>query len=211
MYQAYLVGVPDADNRTLVESLIAESTAQAAAAEKADAERARLTAEQKTAEQARLAAEAARQTSEANAHAEVERRKQVEAKLEAERQRELEQRYDRHPARPWVLGTGIAGLVTVGIGGYFAVRMKSRQSSFDDSACGDPGQIHSDDELADCRADIDRGKKDARLANVLIGAGSAVALGSLVVYLIDPGNVERPQRSAKLLVTPTSVGFQVRW
>jgi len=213
LYQAYLVGVPRAENRELVESLITESKNQIAAAEKAarDAEQAKLDSEKKKAEDARKEAEAEATSRTAIANAEQERRKQLQAKLEAERQRELDKTYNRHPARKWMVMTGLAGLATAGIGGYFAYRVKNKQSSFDEVACGDPNQNLPDDVLADCRSEIDDGKQEARLANILIGAGGGVFLGSLIVFIIDPGNLERPKERATLSVTPSSINMVVRW
>lgn len=213
MYQAYLVGVPDADNKALVESLIEESQNQIAAAEQAarDAEQARLDAEKKTAEEARLAAEAARQEREAIAKAEVERRKQLQVQLEAERQRELDKTYNRHPARKWMLATGAVGLAVAGAGSYFAYRTRNRQSSFDDAGCGEADQSLPAETLDACREDIDRGRKDARLANILMGTGGGIVLASLLVFVIDPGNIERPKERASLTISPTSVQVTVRW
>jgi tetratricopeptide (TPR) repeat protein len=213
MYQAYLVGVPDAQNKALVDSLIAESRAEIAAAEKAarDAEQAKLDAEKKKAEEARLAAEAARKAKEAEAAAEAERRRQIQAKLDAERQRELDKTYNRHPARKWMIATGVIGAATAGVGGYFAMRARNRQSAFDDRGCGEAEHSLPEAELDMCREDIDQGRKDARLANILIGAGGAVVLGSLIVYIIDPGNLERPKERANIAISPTSVQVVVRW
>ena len=104
MYQAYLVGVPNAQNKPLVESLIAESKQQIANAEKAkrDAEQAVLDTEKKKAE-------------------------------------------------------------------------------------------------------------EARLANILMGTGGGIVLASLVVYIIDPGNIERPKERATLAISPSSVQVVIRW
>ena len=213
MYQAYLVGVPSAQNKPLVESLIAESRTQIERAEKAkrDAEQARLDTEKKKAEEARLAAEAARKAKEAEAAAEAERRRQIQAKLDAERQRELDKTYNRHPARPWMIATGIAGAATAGVGGYFAMRARNAQSSFDDRGCGDAEHSLPEPDLDACRTDIDQGRRDARLANILMGTGGAIVLGSLIVYIIDPGNIERPKERASLAISPSSVQVVIRW
>ena len=213
MYQAYLVGVPRAENRALVESLITESKNQIAAAEKAvrDSEQAKLDAEKKKAEEARLAAEAQQREKEAVVNAEVERRKQLQAKLDAERQKELDKTYNKHPARGWMFATGIVGLAVAGGGAYFGLSARKHQSAFDDAGCGDPSTSLPESTLDKCRDDKDTGAQHARLANILIGAGGAVVLGSLIVYIIDPGNIERPKERATLAVTPSSVGVVVRW
>lgn len=213
MYQAYLVGVPRAENRALVESLITESKNQIAAAEKAvrDSEQAKLDTEKKKAEEARLAAEAQQREKEAIVNAETERRKQLQAKLDAEHQKELDKTYNKHPARGWMIATGIAGLAVAGGGAYFGLSARKHQSAFDDAGCGDPDTSLPESTLDKCRDDKDTGAQHARLANILIGAGGAVVLGSLIVYIIDPGNLERPKERATLAVTPSSVGVVVRW
>lgn len=210
MYQAYLVGVPDAQNKELVESLIAESKNQIATAEQRVAEQARLEAEKKKAEEARLAAEAARKAKEAEASAEAERRKQIQAKLDAERERELEKTYNRHPARRWMLLTGGVGLAVAGAGGYFAYRSRQEQSAFDDAQCGTLETLPLET-LDKCRGHIDQGRSDARLANILMATGGGIVLASVIVYVLDPGNIERPKERATLSVTPSSVGLVVRW
>jgi tetratricopeptide (TPR) repeat protein len=213
MYQAYLVGVPNADNKALVESLIAESQNQISSAEKAvrDSEQAKLDTEKKTAEEARLAAEAAQKTKEAVANAESERRKQMQATLEAERERELDKTYNKHPARRWMIATGVAGLAVAGAGAYFGLSARKHQSAFDDAGCGDPSQSLPEATLDACRDDKDTGAQHARLANILVGTGGGIVLASLLVYIIDPGNIERPKERATVTVSPSSVNVVVRW
>jgi tetratricopeptide (TPR) repeat protein len=213
MYQAYLVGVPSADNKALVESLIEESQHQITSAEKAqrDVELAKLDTEKKKAEEARLAAEAAQKTKEAVVHAEIERRKQLQATLAAERDRELDKTYNQHPARKWMIATGVAGVAVAGAGAYFGLSARKHQSAFDDAGCGEPAQSLPEATLDACRDDKDTGTQHARLANILIGAGGGIVLGSLLVYIIDPGNIERPKERASVSVTPSSVNVVVRW
>jgi tetratricopeptide (TPR) repeat protein len=213
MYQAYLVGVPSADNKALVESLIAESQNQIAAAEKAvrDSEQAKLDTEKKKAEEARLAAEAAQKAKEAIANAEVERRKQLQAKLGAERERELDKTYNTHPARKWMIATGAAGLAVAGAGAYFGLSARKHQSAFDDAGCGEPSQSLPEATLDACRDDKDTGTQHARLANILVGTGGGIVLASLLVYIIDPGNIERPKERATIAVSPSSVNVVIRW
>jgi tetratricopeptide (TPR) repeat protein len=213
LYQAYLVGVPNAENKDLVESLIQESRNQLAAQEKAarDAEQARLDAQK--AEAAKKAADAAAKQADADAKAaiaaaEAEKRRQLQVTVD--RERELDATYNTHPARTWMVMTGLVGLATAGAGGYFAYRVRDRQAAYDAAACGDPDQNLPGGALGDCQADIDAGKRDARIANILIGAGGGVFLASLIVYIIDPGNIERPERPT-VTVTPSSVNMVVRW
>jgi tetratricopeptide (TPR) repeat protein len=213
MYQAYLVGVPNADNKALVESLIAESRAQIAAAEKAarDSEQAKLDTEKKKAEEARLAAEAAQKAKEAIVNAEIERRKQLQAKLDAERERELDKTYNTHPARKWMIATGVAGLAVAGAGAYFGLSARKHQSAFDDAGCGEPSQSLPEATLDACRDDKDTGTQHARLANILVGTGGGIVVASLLVYIIDPGNIERPKERATIAVSPSSVNVVIRW
>ncbi len=214
MYQAYLVGVPNADNKTLVDSLITESKNQIAAADKAkrDAEQAKLDTEKKKAEDARKQKEAEAAAKQAIANAEAEKRRQLQVKLDAEHQKELDKTYNKHPARKFMVITGLAGLATAGVGGYFAYRVRSKQSDFNDALCGDgAGQLSPGDALAACQDAIDQGKKDARLANILIGTGGGVFLASLIVYIIDPGNLERPKERPMVTITPSSVNMVVHW
>lgn len=94
MYQAYLVGVPDAENKALVEDLIAESRAAIAAAERRESER--LTAERARVEELRRAREA-----EALAARERRRTEQVKA---------------RRRVLPWIaVGIGAAALIGGGL------------------------------------------------------------------------------------------------
>jgi tetratricopeptide (TPR) repeat protein len=211
MYQAYLVGVPNAPNAELVGSLIEESKNQLAAAEQAAAEAARLEAEKTKAEAARRAAEADRKAREAEAATEAERRKQVQAKLDAERERELEKTYNRHPARTWMIVSGAVGLATAGAGGYFGIRSRQRQSAFDDANCGSTETLPQAT-LDRCRDDLDGGRKDARLANILLGTGGAIVAASVLVYIFDPGNIERPKRErASVGVSPGGISVMVQW
>ncbi|HLL25056.1 MAG TPA: hypothetical protein VK427_23135 [Kofleriaceae bacterium] len=207
MYQAYLVETPEAANRTLVESLIAESRASLQA--QTQTERARLAAE--ASEQTRRAAEASRQATLALRDTEAERRKQLQARLAAERQRALDATYDRHPTRRWMIATGALGLAAAGVGGYFGMQAREHQAAFDDAACGDPRQTLPASTIASCHDHHDAGRRAARLATILMGTGGALALGSLIVYALDPGNVARPRERATISFTPSSVQVHVRW
>ncbi|HEY5947877.1 MAG TPA: hypothetical protein VIV40_20395 [Kofleriaceae bacterium] len=203
MYQAYLVGVPTAQNRATIESLIAE-TKKLLADQQALAqqqERDRLTTEQKKAEEARKAQEA-------QAAADAERARAEQARIAAERERE--QTYNRHPARGWMLVTGGIGLATGGVGAYFATQARDDQRRYDAAGCGDRTTLLDATQIAQCQADHDKGDRDAFLTNVLIGSGGAVVIASLIVMIADPGNVEPPSRIA-VAVTHNSVNLVVRW
>lgn len=185
MYQAYLVDVPDAQNKPLVDSLIAEAkkAMYEQQATEESRERERLATERKKAEEAR-------KIKEAEAAAQTEAAKAEQARIEAERAREKE--YNRHPARKFMLVTGALGLAAVGAGAYFMTQAQSAQDAFDEAGCGDPNMLLSQAALATCVEDRDRGERNALLGNVLIGSGGAVLLTSVIVFIIDPGNVERP-------------------
>lgn len=201
LYQAYLTEVPDAQNKSVVESLIKESSDKLAAErdalakqreEAAHLEELRIAAEKKQAEDARRAKEA-------EALAEMERHRRELARIERERERE--KLYDRHPARKWTFvaaGVGVAALIA---GGGFGLGARNAQSAFDDAGCGDPTRVLDASALAGCQAQRDRGKGDALYATgLLVGGGLLVATG-VIVFAIDPGNIERPAR--------VTVGF--RW
>jgi len=205
MYQSYLVGVPDAQNKELVESLLAESKAELTAQAEAVA-----TAEQARRDVERIAVE--RQRAE-----ELRRAKEAEARAEAERTQAAQlaadrDLYDKHPARRWTyVGAGVGALAMIG-GGAFGLRARSAQTAFDDAGCGDPADLLTAAELATCRDDRDRGQRSAIVSNVLLIGGGAIFAASVLVFVVDPGNVERPgQARAQLRITPTSIHAEVRW
>jgi len=205
MYQSYLVGVPDAQNKALVESLIAESKAELAARDQAAT-----AAEQARRETDRLAVEKQRAE-------ELRRAKEAEARAEAERTQAAQiaadrDLYDKHPARRWTyVGAGVGALALIG-GGAFGMRARSAQGSFDDAGCGDPAELLTLGELATCRDDRDRGQRSAIYSNVLLIGGGALLATSVLVFVLDPGNVERPEQArAQVRVTPTSIHAVVRW
>jgi tetratricopeptide (TPR) repeat protein len=213
MYQNYLVGVPDAPHRDVVESLIAEARErqaeedQRAAAQAklaADLEAKRIEAEKKKVEDERKAKEAERKAKEAEARA-AEQRREAEA-LRIKHEKET---YDRHPARAWMIATGVVGAAGLGVGGYFAVQERDLQHSFDAAKCGDPTQLLPADQLATCRQQRDDGQRDATLATSFLIGGGAVVAAAAIVFAIDPGNVERPR--TQVSVTPHSVGLVVHW
>ncbi|MBA3452857.1 MAG: tetratricopeptide repeat protein [Deltaproteobacteria bacterium] len=205
MYQSYLVGVPDAENKALVESLITESRASLAAEQRAAAaaDKARHDTELSAAEKQK--AEAMRRAKEAEAQAEAERTQaaRIAADLDL---------YNKHPARKWAyIGAGIGAVAVVG-GGVFGMRARDAQRAFDDAGCGDPTERLTQAELATCRGDRDRGERAAMYSNVLLIGGGAVIATSLLVFILDPGNLERPEQArAQLSFTPTSVQATVRW
>ncbi|HUS32064.1 MAG TPA: hypothetical protein VMZ53_26375 [Kofleriaceae bacterium] len=205
MYQAYLVGVPNAPNKDVVESLIAESKKaideQVAAQRKLETDK--LDVEKKKAEEARKAKEA-------EAAAAAERAKAEQAQIAAERERA--KGYNRHPARKFMVVTSVLGLATVGAGAYFGIQARDAQNNFDNNQCGDPTVPRLQPLIDQCNADKDKGTRDALLSNVLIGSGGAVVLVSALIYALDPGNVEAPkEKRVGLAVSPTSVQVVLKW
>ncbi len=203
MYQAYLVDVPDATNKPLVDSLIEEEKKAHAdqVANEAARERERLATE-------RTKAEEARKAKEAEAAAQAEAAKAEQARIEVERARE--QTYNRHPARKFMLVTGALGLAAGGVGAYFAVQARSHQRAFDDAGCGDASMLLGEAALAQCVSDRDAGERNAFLGNVLIGSGAAVVLTSAIVFILDPGNVERPS-TPRVSISPSSIHVGFAW
>jgi tetratricopeptide (TPR) repeat protein len=206
MYQAYLVGVPDAKDKATVESLIAESKKSLAdkQALEAQRERDRLATEQKKAEEARKATEA-------QAAAAAEQSKTEQARIAAERERDKQ--FNRHPARKWMVLTSIVGLGAIGGGAYFGTQARELQQKFNDLRCPEYPQVSLvSGDIATCDDYREKGKRDALLSNVLIGAGAAVVVTSVIILIADPGNVERPTQSrASVAVTPTSFQVVVKW
>jgi tetratricopeptide (TPR) repeat protein len=215
MYQSYLVGLPTAPNKEMVTSLIDESKAALAeeqrVADQRAAEQARLESERIAAEKKKVEDE--RKAREAEALAAVEQRKAEEARIKAEREREQERErtYNRHPARKWAYVAGGVGVASLVAGGVFGMGARNAQSAFDDAGCGDPGRILPADALGQCRDDRDRGKRDALYSNVFLASGGALVLGSALLFLIDPGNIERPDRGAHVAISPTSVQLMVHF
>jgi tetratricopeptide (TPR) repeat protein len=209
MYQSYLVGVPDAPNKALVESLITESkgklTESARLSEQADI--AKRDAEKADIERKR--AEADRKAKEAAAVA--ERAKIERAKIGVQRDRELDKTYNRHPARKVTMVTTSLGIATAVVGGVFAFQARRAQSAFDDAGCSTDTFL-GEAALVKCNSDRERGDRDARLANILFASAGAAVLGSIVVFAIDPGNIERPDRArAQVGVSPGGVKVVIRW
>jgi hypothetical protein len=152
-----------------------------------------------------------RKAKEAEAAAATELRKAEEARIAAEREREHEKLYDRHPARKWAYVIGGAGLAGVAAGAYFAVSSRSAQTAFSDAGCGDRLQVLPADQVAQCQSDAERGERNALFANVGVGVGGALVVTSVLVFVLDPGNVERPTMGPRVSVTPTSIHLAVVW
>jgi tetratricopeptide (TPR) repeat protein len=209
-YQSFLATHPDASNRAVVESLIKEAQEQLAAKQRADldkaAEEGRREAERLAAEKAR--AEEDRKAKEAEAKAAGERRKAEEARIAAE----LEKTYNRHPARKWSIAFGAVGAGGLIAGGVFGLLTRTAQQSFRDAGCGDPETLVGETVFAKCLDDKDRGQRYAQLTNIFLIGGGVVLAASAVVFVIDPGNRERPDSPrAAVTVSPSSAQVVVRW
>ena len=206
MYQNYLVGVPDAPNKDVVESLIKEAKDRQSEEEARTAAQAKLDAdlEAKRIEADKKKAEDARKSKEAEARTAEERREAVALRIKHEKET-----YNRHPSRKWMIATAVLGVAGLGAGGYFAVDERDAQQKFDALKCGDSTQILSQAQLVTCRTERDDGQRDATLATSLMIGGGAVVAVSAIIFALDPGNVERPR--AQVAITASSVGLAVHW
>ena len=205
MYQSYLVGVPDAQNKPLVESLITESRDKLAQEQRLTDEReaARLAVERKLSEDRRKGQEA---------EALAAQRKVEQARIEADREREREKLFNRHPSRRFAVIAGGVGAGAVIAGGVFALRARSAQSSFDSAGCGDPTRLLDQPALAQCVDDRDQGKRAAQLGGAFLVGGGVVFAASALVFVIDPGNLERPDSArARVAITPSSIQLVGQW
>jgi hypothetical protein len=211
MYQSYLVGVPDAQNKATVESLIAESKQAIADQQKREQEKAALAAklEAERLETENKKADDAAKAKQAEAIAAAERRK-----ADAERMAHEKEVYDKHPMRKWMIVTSVLAAGALGAGGYFGVQTNKAQSSFDAAGCGDPvqTQLLTPTQYAQCTSDRSTGQRDATLSNAFMIGGGAALLGSILVFAIDPGNVSRPESSrTSLRLTPSSFQVVLSW
>lgn len=212
MYQSYLAGVPNAQNKTMVESLIAESKTAVAEQQRLAEDAAKREADRIRAETEKQRAEEERRAKEAEARAAAERSKIEQARIAAEREREREKLYNKHPARKWAYVGGGIGAAALIAGGFFGVEARNAQSELDNAGCGVRDQLLTQDEVAACRDDRDRGQRAALFSNIFLFGGGAVLAASAIVFVIDPGNIERPTQSrAELHITPSSIQAVVRW
>jgi hypothetical protein len=145
-----------------------------------------------------------RKAREAEALAAVERRKAEQLVTE----RELVKVYDQHPARRWALVGGGVGVATFITGAVFGVVARRAQAEYDDTGCGDPTQLVDAPTYASCLDLRDRGQRSSLLANVLLIGGTSLVAAAAIVYVVDPGNIERPRteiavsaRGAQLVLT----------
>ena len=146
-----------------------------------------------------------RRAKEAEALAAVERRKTEQLVTE----RELVKVYNRHPTRTWTIvaaGVGAGALVT---GAIFGVQSRRAQTEYDDGGCGDPQTLVDQNAYNHCLGLRDSGQRDALLANVLLIGGASVIAAAALVYVVDPGNVERPR--SQVVLSPRGAQWIVRW
>ena len=207
MYQNYLVGVPDASNKDVVESLIGEAKDRQAEEDKriaeqkkidADLEAQRIDAEQKKAEDARKAKEAEARAAEEQRQAEVLRIRAREGDVQPPPGAQVDDRDGgarraRHRCRRRTSPSTSATRSRSSTRSSAATRRRSCRRR----------------RLATCRSERDDGQRDATLATSFMIGGGAVLAVSAIIFAIDPGNVERPR--AQVAVTPHSVGMVVHW
>jgi tetratricopeptide (TPR) repeat protein len=209
MYQAYLVGVPDASNKEMVESLINESKTAIAEQQNRDQEKVKINAdvEKTRLDTEKKKAEEARKAKEAEAVAAAERTRQEQARLAHDKEI-----YNRHPMRKWMIVTSVLAAGAIGAGGYFGVQANKAQQSFNSAGCGDPNQLLGVDQITKCNKDLATGNDDSTLANAFMIGGGAALLGSIIVFAIDPGNLSRPETPrAALRLTPNSIHLVLSW
>jgi tetratricopeptide (TPR) repeat protein len=214
LYQAYLVGVPNASNKDAVQSLINESNAAIAAEQKRkddEATRKHQLEEDKLATE-RKKADDARKAKEAEAAAASEHRKTEEARLSAEHQKDLEKTYNHHPVRKPALVAGAVGLAGMVAGGVAALLVRSTQKKYDDAQCGDSTVPRLGTTLSDCLDWQKQGHRYTSLEEILLASGGGLFALSFTIFVLDPGNVERPDDArAKVAVSPTGVQVVIKW
>jgi tetratricopeptide (TPR) repeat protein len=212
MYQSYLVGVPDASNKDMVQSLIEESKKGLADQHARDQEKAQLAAkvEGQRLETEKTKADDARKAKEAEAVAAAEKRKAEAARMEHEKEV-----YDRHPYRKFTIATSILSVAAIGVGAYFGTQSKDLQQKFDSMHCGDNQQTYplSASQYNQCKLWSSDANKDSTRATAFMIGGGAALLGSIVMFAIDPGNVSRPEAPprAALRIAPSSVQVVLTW
>jgi hypothetical protein len=117
-----------------------------------------------------------------------------------------------HPARKWTLMAGGLGVGMMATGVLFGVGARRAQALFDDAGCGNPRHDLIRDELVKCGEDNDRARRNALIANVGLIGGGLVLATSVVVFLIDPGRVERAsQDRAQLRISSSSIQVVIAW
>jgi len=95
---------------------------------------------------------------------------------------------------------------------FFVVRERSLQASFDAAGCGDRTRLLTADSITQCRDERERGQRAALFGNIGIATGGAFLVTAALLFLTDPGNVERPDEArARVAVTPTSIQAVIRW
>jgi hypothetical protein len=153
-------------------------------------------------------AENERKAKEAEVLAAIERRKAEQLAIE----RELAKRYDRHPLRRWMFVTGGLGAASLVTGSAFAIGARRAQSAFDAASCGDRTQLLGSSAYASCASERDRGQRDALFANGFMIGGGALVAASVIVFVVDPGNVERPDSARpRISVSPTHIDLVIAW
>ena len=118
------------------------------------------------------------------------------------------------PGRTWKTPVGIAGMalgaIGLGVGGYFVTSSNKDAKAFNEAfATGLPNQSETA-RLAKLRDDAESKRSTATLS---AGAGAALAVGGVILFLIDrPSDGASPEQkagTARLLAGPGQVGVLV--
>jgi hypothetical protein len=104
--------------------------------------------------------------------------------------------------RTWIIAG--AGLASLAVGIAVGANVSTTQNSFDKIAPLTPGKIHEMEELKES------GERDAMVANILYGIGSAALVtAALLSYLDYRRTLPKETRGARLQVGPGSIQLNV--
>jgi hypothetical protein len=90
-----------------------------------------------------------------------------------------------HGRRVAGLLIGGAGVIAIGVGGYFGWQAYSLEGEAED-ACGGALASCAKDQVGAAQGLINQARDQATLADVAIGAGAAIAIGGAILYLTAP-------------------------
>jgi hypothetical protein len=91
---------------------------------------------------------------------------------------------------------GAAGLVAIGVGGYFGIDAMSERDDAVETCGGQLDPCYGD--FFDAQNDIDEARSSAMLSNIFIGAGVALVAAGAVLYLTAPSG-ESSDRTATIV------------
>lgn len=109
-----------------------------------------------------------------------------------------------HPMSWVLLGTGA---LSVGIGGYFAIRANSAQS-LAESKC----RAQGDDLLCpqSAKTNWDDMQQNALIADIAFATGGALLIGSLITFIVSSGDDTPAQVQLAPVMTPSSASIQLQ-